>query len=473
MRRTAGWRGYLVSLLGVVLMTLVLTALESHRHIANDSMLFLLVVMGVAVRYGSGPAVWASLLSFYAFDWFFVEPRLRLTVSDPAEWVALLLFLCTAITIGQMTALLRSRAEEAGQREVEAAALAEASWSVASQLDVEHALGVVIERAMQVTGARDAAVLTDDGEGRQVLARAGEPIDVLGEPDLLVVPLGAEERLGYLALRLPPGRQVSVAERRAANSLALHAGVVIERERLMHIEAQTQALHEADRLKTALLSMISHDFRSPLAAIKASAGSLLAPGEPVDADTHRELLSGIISAVDRLNRMVENVLALSRLEAGAWRPMVEPTPVEEVVASALEALDAEANARIEVNMEAGLGEVEVDPVQMAQVLYNLVENALKYSPPRSPVELRAWRGYGRLVLEVADRGPGLPPHSEEFLFQPFWRGPGQGESARAGVGLGLALCRGLVEAHGGVITARRRQGGGAVFRVELPKEMGA
>ena len=341
MRRTAGWRGYLVSLLGVVLMTLVLTALESHRHIANDSMLFLLVVMGVAVRYGSGPAVWASLLSFYAFDWFFVEPRLRLTVSDPAEWVALLLFLCTAITIGQMTALLRSRAEEAGQREVEAAALAEASWSVASQLDGEHALGVVSERAMQVTGARDAAVLTDDGEGRQVLARAGEPIDVLGEPDLLVVPLGAEERLGYLALRLPPGRQVSVAERRAANSLALHAGVVIERERLMHIEAQTQALHEADRLKTALLSMISHDFRSPLAAIKASAGSLLAPGEPVDADTHRELLSGIISAVDRLNRMVENVLALSRLEAGAWRPMVEPTPVEEVVASALEALDAE------------------------------------------------------------------------------------------------------------------------------------
>jgi len=285
-----------------------------------------------------------------------------------------------------------------------------------------------------------------------------------------VLPLGAEERLGYLVLRLPTGRELSVAERRAVNSLALHAGVVLERDRLMRIEAQTQALHEADRLKTALLSMISHDFRSPLAAIKASAGSLLAPGEPVDGDTHRELLTGIIAAVDRLNRMVENVLALSRLEAGAWRPLVEPALVEEVVASALEPLDAEANARVEVSLESGLGEVNLDAVQMAQVLYNLVENALRYSPPGTPVEVRAWLGYGCFVFEVADRGPGLPPRWEEHLFQPFWRGPGLGESARAGVGLGLALCRGLVEAHGGKITARRRQGGGSVFRVELPRE---
>jgi two-component system sensor histidine kinase KdpD len=168
--------------------------------------------------------------------------------------------------------------------------------------------------------------------------------------------------------------------------------------------------------------------------------------------------------------MVGNILSLSRLEADAWRPQREEAVLAEVVEAARAGLGAEANRRIRVSLAAAAAEARLDPIQIGQVLHNLLDNALKYSPAATEVELSAFSEVGRLVLEVADRGPGLPSGEEERVFERFYRGPGQRESAVPGVGIGLSVCRGLVEAHGGTPTARSRAGGGAVFRVTLPQE---
>jgi two-component system sensor histidine kinase KdpD len=288
-------------------------------------------------------------------------------------------------------------------------------------------------------------------------------------PQAAYIPLTTEGRvLGVLYLRLRQDQQVTAEEQRVVESLANHAAVVLERDRLARAETQARSLAEADRLKTALLSMVSHDFRSPLASIKASASALLPGAAPMDAQTQRELLMGIEQEADRLNRMVGNILALSRLEADAWRPQCEATAPAEIVGAALQAFGPEQNRRVRVTLDPTLAEVWLDPVQIVQVLHNLVDNALKYSPADQPVELVMSRQQDRLVVEVLDRGPGLPPGDEERIFERFYRSPDLQESAVPGVGIGLAVCRGLVEAHGGELTARNREGGGAVFRFTLP-----
>ena len=264
---------------------------------------------------------------------------------------------------------------------------------------------------------------------------------------------------------------------------ALVAGVIvrkrnnarqIELEALMHAQAKAQALAETDKLKTALLQMVSHDFRSPLASIKASVGSLLDDeGEPMDAETQLGLLVAIDQETDRLNRMVGNILDLSKLEAEAWRPRREDVSLSEMVGSTMDSFNKQQNDRIEIYIDSRLGDVWVDSVQFVQVLRNLLENALKYSTDDKVVELRATPIGSALQIEVLDRGPGLPVGEESDIFEPFYRARAHKESSLPGVGMGLAICRGLVEAHGGRLTAYNREGGGAAFRVFLPESIGS
>lgn len=341
--------GYILAVLGVALMTGLIAVVPGADHTANVSLLYLLVIIGVAYFCGRGPAVLTSFLAVLAFDWFFVSPRHTFTVSDPDEWLALCVFLVTAMVISQLTTLIRQRA--------------------------------VLEAQAQ---------------------------------------------------------------------------------------AQTQALAEADRLKTALLSMVSHDFRSPLTSMKTSVTTLLQDGPAWDAASQRELLSSINEETDRLNRMVGNILALSRLEAGAWRPQCEMVSLDEVVGAALDSLDAAESQRIQVFLEGAPPEVCLDMVQIVQVLHNLLENALKYSPPGSPVQLRATQQENLVIIEVMDTGSGLAPGEEKQIFERFYRAPQWRESALPGTGIGLAVCSGLVEAHGGQLTASNRAEGGANFRISLP-----
>jgi two-component system sensor histidine kinase KdpD len=287
--------------------------------------------------------------------------------------------------------------------------------------------------------------------------------------DAIYLPLTVEQRmLGVLYLRLPAGRRVLTRERRIIESLANLAVVVMERCRLTRAEAEAAVLQEADRLKTALLSMVSHDFRTPLASMKVVATGLLQDGISWDAATQRELFLTLNQEIDRLNRMVGNILDLSRLEAGAWRPQFESTPLVELTGAALGSFSAVENRRIQVTRDPAVVEVWLDPVQMVQVLHNLVDNALKYSPEGSLVELHALRREDEFVIEVLDRGPGLPEGDEEHLFQRFYRAPTLQARALPGVGIGLALCRGLVEAHGGRLAACNRDGGGAIFQITMP-----
>jgi two-component system sensor histidine kinase KdpD len=494
--------GAVAALAGVAGMTALIHLAPGAQRVANVSLLYLLVVIATALRFGSGAAVLASVLSFLAFDWFFVDPRHTFTVRDPAEWLALLVFLLTAAVTGHLTAAARAQAEQARLRERETALLAEASWAVAAQVDRDSALREVLRRMADALPLVEAAVLAPDESGAAAAlvcfpgptpeaALAEAPVRYVLEhgqavawgearahwdkalqplpPGRAYLPLRVEHRvLGVLLLRLPPDCVPGAAQRRVVETLANHAAVVLERDRLLGAETATRALREADRLKTALLSMVSHDFRSPLASIKASATACVQGEAAPDPAAQRELHEGIIREVDRLNGLVGNILALSRLEADAWRPQCEAVMLEEVIEAARSALPQAADAALSVRLPPGPVEVWLDPVQIGQVLHNLLDNAVKYGGPAGPVELEAAVVGGRLVVEVRDRGPGLPAGEEDRVFERFYRAPRFREGATPGVGIGLSVCRGLVEAHGGALTARDREGGGAVFRVELP-----
>jgi two-component system sensor histidine kinase KdpD len=506
--------GYVAALLGVAAMTIAIHYALHYARIANISALYLLVILAVAVGYGSGPAVLASLLAFLAFDWFFVQPTGQWTVHDPAEWVALLTFLAVGLITGHLAGRLRQREAEARRRVEEIEALERLSRTITSRVEAQEALDEVVRRLGEVAPISAAAVLRPTAAGDFEVATGcatrvplptferGSPAAAArlcleesravgweGDPSLwrkgyagaepgeedergAFLPLAADGRAdGVLYVR--PDRVLTAHERRLVETLANHAAVALARERVTREAARVRALEETDRLKDALLSMVSHDFRSPLASIKASLSGLLGGDRGWTPETRREVLVGIDRETDRLTRLVEDLLDMSRLEAGAWRTEREACPVEEWVGVALGTLTPEEDARVSIVLSPDLPAVAVDPPQMERVLVNLLENALKYSS--GPVEVAASVEGGRLRLTVADRGPGLAPGEEVQAFEKFYRGaatrprqvPGR-ESSIPGSGLGLSVCRAIVEAHGGRLTARNRPGGGAVFTLELP-----
>lgn len=470
---------YCLAALGVVAMSAVIHVLQAHAEMSNISLLYFLVVLTVALRLGSGPAIWTSVLSFLAFNYFFVPPVSILTVSDPGEVLALLIFLLTGGSIGQLTTLLRSRAEEAQRRGRDAAALAATTGAVSSELDLHRSLEEVLRQVAAVAPILTATVVTGEGEHEQLIARwpslAEEGTALPSsrhslQSTTLEVPLVTDNRaLGKLFLEYDVGAGRVSRWLPTVESLANLAAVALERDRLIRAEAAGKALQETDRLKTALLAMVSHDFRSPLASIKASAGAYLQNEASWDSQALRELHEGIIREADRLNGVIGNLLTMSRLDADAWKPARERTSIWEVIEAARAGLSDEQNRRITVQYEPELPDAWLDPVQMGQVLHNLLDNALKYSAPETPVEIRTRLQDQQLVIEILDRGPGLPTGAEQQVFERFYRAPGLQEGPVSGVGLGLSVCQGLVEAHGGVLAATNREGGGAVFRICLPQ----
>ena len=484
---------YCLAALGVLGMSAVISLVHARAEMSNISLLYFLVVVVVALRMGSGPAAWASVLAFLAFNFFFVPPIFAFVVSDPGEVLVLVMFLITSTSIGQLTGLLRSRAEEARLRGRDAQALAATSWAVSSQLDLHRSLEEVLRQVAAVAPVTSAAVVVDEGtpEGRTI-ARWPK-LEIADTTGNLVPGAGPNDRtargksaavtatklplvtnnctLGSLQISYTTGAHRPERWMPTVESLANLAAVALERDRLIRAEAAGKALQETDRLKTALLAMVSHDFRSPLASIKASAGAYLGNEASWDAGMLRELHEGIIREADRLNGVIGNLLTMSRLDADAWRPAREKTSIWEVIEDAREGLSDAQNARIRVRYQPELPDAWVDPVQMGQVLHNLIDNALKYSPPLSEVEIHAASHEAQFTIEILDRGAGLPAGAEQQVFERFFRAPGLQEGPVSGVGLGLSVCQGLVEAHGGVLTAANREGGGAVFRICLPQRI--
>jgi two-component system sensor histidine kinase KdpD len=489
------WRDYGSSLLAVGATTAIAWLLHQWFAPTNLVMIYLLGVMWVAVNFGRGPATVASILSVAVFDFFFVPPMFTFAVSDTQYVVTFLVMLAAALVISTMASRLRQQTEAARRRERRTAALYSLSRDLAAIPDRGQLLAAAARRVEDVFEMRAVFLLPDERGRLAVPAEAAPTVAPdehdrgvaqwafdheqpagAGTPTLpaskgLYLPLvGARGSVGILGV-LPGARRQALAadQLRLIETFGNQIALALERSQLAAEAEQSRLRLESERLRETLLSSVSHDLRTPLAVITGAGTSLLGAGDELSDATRRELVESIVEESERLNRLVGNLLEMTRLDSGAVNLRKQWQSVEEVVGASLGRMDERLRGRrVTVDVPPDLPLVALDDVLMEQVLYNLLDNALKYTPAASPLEIRARLEDRAVVLEIADRGPGLPPGEEDDVFRKFHRLRRAGEPG--GVGLGLAICRGIAEAHGGTITAGNRADGGAVFTVRLPLE---
>jgi two-component system, OmpR family, sensor histidine kinase KdpD len=485
------WSGYAQALATVMVATGVAWLMFPFFEISNLVMVYLLGIVLVARRQGRGPSLLASILSVAAFDFFFVPPHLTFTVSDVRYLVTFVVMLLVGIVISGMTIRIRAQAEAVREREQRTAALYAMSRELASTRGVEDLVRITVRHVAEVFGVRTIVLLPEDGrlatrgdpdtdaplDGNEVgVARwvfehrqpAGLGTNTLPGAARLYVPLLASRGCaGVLGVRPADPHAFDTPERlHQLETFADQTALAIERARLTEEAQETQLRMETERLRNSLLSSVSHDLRTPLATITGAATTLLEQGGRLDAPAQRDLLESVREEADRLNRLVQNLLEMTRLESGALDLHKEWHSMEEVIGAALRRLDKRlAGRRITTRVLPDLPLVAMDDVLIEQVLVNLIDNALKYTPPGSPVEIVATATDQAVTVEVADRGPGVPAGQEEKIFEKFYRG--QPRDGR-GAGLGLAICRGVVRAHGGRIWAQNLPGGGVAFLFTLP-----
>ena len=489
--RAQDWPAYIRAGLAVALCTGVSALMLPHFNPANLIMVYLLGVVGVASRYGRGPSILASLLSVAAFDFFFVHPYFSFAVSDTQYLVTFAVMLAVALLISQLTARIRWQAEAARSREVQTSALYAMSRELAGVRGVGDVLRVGARHIGQIFQGRVVVLLPDAAGGLAPQAaatefepgqaemevgrwaslrqeKAGLGTTSFPEAKSLYLPLQASTAtLGVIGFRPANPRALgSTDQLRQLETFVTQVALALERAQLAEEAQQAQVRAEAEQLRNALLSSVSHDLRTPLAAITGAASSLLETEASFDAPTRREMLETIHEESERLNRLVQNLLQMTRVEAGALQLRRDWYPLEEVIGSALGRLARQLDGRpIVTRLPDDLPLVPIDDVLIEQVLINLLDNAARYTPPGTPVEVSASAGDGHVLMEVADRGPGLAAGEAEKIFEKFYRG--QSASGR-GAGLGLAICRGLVQAHGGRMWVDAREVGGLAFRFTLP-----
>ncbi len=459
---------------------------------SNLIMVYLLAIIIVATRYGRGPSLLASGLSVAAFDFLFVPPYFSFAVSDTQHLLTFAVMLVVALVIGRLASRIRAQAEAAREREQRTAALYAMSRELASTRGVDELLKISIRHMGEVFRAQ-VVVLLPDAAGR-LLPRSGVAAEFEMDANESAVSqwvyahrqpagLGTSTLPGVTALYLPlvaPRGPVGVLGVKPADRHALDApeqlhqletfanqtALAIERAQLADETRESQVRIETERLRNSLLSSVSHDLRTPLAAITGAASTLLENGSRLDAGTRRELLESVRDEGERLNRLVQNLLEMTRLESGAPALRKDWHPLEEVIGAALNHLGKRlANRPISTRLSPDLPLVAMDDVLIEQVLVNLLDNALKYTPPASPISILATATDRSVTVEVADRGPGLPPGEEGRIFEKFYRGP---ETPGRGAGLGLAICQGIIRAHGGRIWAHNVPEGGVAFFFTLP-----
>jgi two-component system, OmpR family, sensor histidine kinase KdpD len=447
--------GVLASAGAVVLVSAVVALLKPHVPVLSLGALYVLAVLPVAILWGTALAAVVSVASMLAFNWFFLPPIHSFHLRESQNWLALGIYLAIAFTVSALAARARARREDAEQRRAEADALAEAALDLLRGRTLDEELGRL--------AALTAGVLGVDGArlelGKQPPRREERALPVEASLRCVATLFVDEEAVVDDAV-----------QRRFLPSLAALLAVAVDRSRLESEALEAEALRRSDALKTALLRAVSHDLRSPLTAILASADALASPGLALEPEDRLALAETIRAETTRLDRVVEQLLDLSRLEAGAAEPHRELWSVDELVGQALSGLGADA-ARVSVDLGPETPPVEVDAAQVERVLANLLENALHYSPAGSGVVVRAEPGATELRLHVVDRGPGLPPEEREALFQPFRRGT----DGRRGSGLGLSIARGFAEANGGRLWAQDDPAGGHLVLVlplaERPAEV--
>ena len=524
---------------GSLLVTGIIYVFGLYPRIPNISIIYLLIVLLLASTRGRYAAILASIVAFLSFDYFLVPPLYVFTISRVEEWVALFVFLVTAILTSQLAVTLREHAQEASRRERETRVLYDLLSVTNREAETEsqlHAIALAVVDVLSSWGVHDCAILQPDASGTlQVQASAYQPVEkitlssdekaiaawvmthgrTMGLYDdatlatstsprfvqriivkstaagravgrsLRLVPLKLGERVvGVLRLRVLDGPQRFPSEERleeeqkrpdAATSFFWtflgQVTALVERARLRQENLRIAVLQSTDALRAALLSSVSHDLRTPLTSIKAAASSLLQEDVHWDEEAQRSFARVIEREADRLNRLVSNLLDMSRIEEGALKPEKEEYSLTALIHDVLSRLEPLLEGRdVRTYLPNDLLLVELDYLMIDQVLTNLLENAIRYTPRESPIELSAHLDGDQVIMSVADRGPGIPPTDLERVFDKFYRVL-QGKHPAGypmGSGLGLTVSKGLVEAHGGRIWAELRDGGGLTVYVTLP-----
>jgi len=471
---------------------LLFSPLSAWLDLANIAMLFLLVVLLVAVRFGRGPSVLATCVCVAGFDFFFVPPRYNFAVSDVQYLITFGVMLAVGLITGQLTAGLRFQAQVARRREARAHSLYEFARELSGALQNEQVLESTRATIAGAFGAR-AVLLLPDADGKLLVdvtdldnalpgldpgvaqwafdhaTPAGHGTHTLPGSPLFYLPLVAPMRTrGVLAIAPDGGRWLPLPEQRQQlDTYAALAAIALERVHYIEVAQAALVSMESERLRNSLLAALSHDLRTPLTSLVGLSESLLRAAPPLAAN-ERETAAALHEEARRLGTMVANLLDMARIESGAVRLNQQWQALEETVGSALRPLRQALGARsIRTRIPADLPLLRFDAVLLERVLSNLLENAAKYTPPDATITIAAHVREDRVDVIVSDNGPGLPPGREEALFEKFVRG--QQESALPGVGLGLAICRAIVEAHGGKIAAGAAPEGGAMVTFSLPR----
>jgi two-component system sensor histidine kinase KdpD len=454
-------QGALVAAIGLPLLTLALTVLQAGLNLSSEILLYLLLVVGVALVGGFYPALAAAVAASLLLNYFFTPPVGTFTIAERNNALALLVFVVVAAAVSAVVERAARRTREAARAAAEATTLATLAGSV---LQSANPLAALLDQLRETFGFTAVSLLERpagrlDETGWQVAASVGRaPPSMPGEADVQV-PVSDTVTLAATG---PAPRPEDL---RVLSAFAAQAATALERQRLTQQAEQAQGAVEADRMRTALLAAVSHDLRSPLASAKAAVGSLRSHDVTWTPQDREELLATADESLDRLIRLVENLLDLSRLQAGALSVFIRPVALDELIPLALDDLGPGGHD-VAVQLPEDLPECLADAALLERVVANLIANALRHSPPGSPPLLSASTLGDRVELHVVDHGPGIAPEHRDQMFAPFQR---LGDTDNTtGVGLGLALSRGLTEAMGGSLTAQETPGGGLTMIVSLP-----
>jgi two-component system, OmpR family, sensor histidine kinase KdpD len=481
---------YVWSALACMGVTLLSIPLAAHFDRSNIVAIFILTVVLVAVRFGRGAAALAAILSVCSFDFFFVPPRFSFAVSDVQYILTFIIMLAVGLITGQLTAGLRFQARVAGHREERAGSLYEIARDLSGAVQIEQVVKISDE-SIERTFRASAALLLPDAAGKLTMTSSradttlnvdtgiaqwafdkGQPAgfgtDTLPGSEVLYIPLRAPTRArGVLAVKARNRRLLRIPEQRQLlDTFAALIAIALERVHYVEVAQDAVVRMESERLRNSLLAALSHDLRTPLTVLVGLAESLTLTKPPL-SPAQLESAEAIQDEARRMSTLVSNLLDMARIESGEVKLNLQWQPLEEVIGSALNAAHGMLKQHlVEVHIPRNLPLVRFDALLIERVLVNLLENASKYTPPGSTVELSAQIVGDRLSVSVSDNGPGLTVGREEAVFQKFTRG--ERESATPGVGLGLAICRAIVESHQGKIIATHRPGGGARFTFTLP-----
>ena len=491
-----------IAIVALAVATAAVALLEGVVAIPYAAPVYLLAVMAVGLLAGTAAAILTAIASFLVYDFLFIRPQFTLAVADPNEWLDLLLFLAVAVVIGRLAALQAERTEEAAERAREAGALFRISRSLATTRSLDEAAQAVLAE-LRESSAMNRIWLglgpTPDDERIVADTAPGLPLPVPtwhvilqrkagDEPARWVrthVAVGGGRRrtrdaavvhrvrlevpgqaLGSLwALRSRDPRDPDPPETRILSAAADQFGQAVRRDRLIGEALEAEVARRSEALKTALLDSVSHDLRTPLATIRAAAGSMLDPGVTWTPQERTDALRSIDAEAERMNHLVRGLLDLSRIEGGALRPELEPHDLDEMVSGALKRIPTSKEIRIE--LPADLPALLVDDTYLDEVLANLLENAVRYGGPTIRVSASQRSDERTIDLVVEDDGPGVPDSEMGHLFEKFYRVRRPGEGSRHGMGIGLTVAQGLTRAMGGELVAEHSPLGGLAMRVRL------